>query len=116
MEPIPYFFGSIDRNAILVRPQKPFYDWLKAVYPTDKDHDPKDECNIYLIHEMGSNAEVLEWVKENFDHLFANELNDWYTDEDRWPADRTYAMFAAWFSVELHSMILDLEEDPITKE
>jgi len=116
MEPIPYFYEAIDRNAILLRPQKPFYDWLHTVYPKDKGRDPQDECNIYLIHEMGSNEVVIDWIKEHYDHLFANELNDWNTDEDRWPKDRTYAMFAAWFTVEVHSMVLDLEDDPVTKE
>ena len=38
------------------------------------------------------------------------------TDEDQWPADRDHALFATWFSVEVHSMVLDLEEGPVTKE
>jgi len=35
-EPIPYFYDSIDRNAIIVRPKEPFYDWLNSVFPEDK--------------------------------------------------------------------------------
>jgi len=35
MELIPYFFDTINRNAILVRPQKPFYGWINAVDPED---------------------------------------------------------------------------------
>jgi hypothetical protein len=115
MEPIPYFYESIDRNAILIRPKKPFFDWLCSIYPDDKVSE-KDECNIYLIHERGSNQEVLQWLKRNYDGIFTNELNDWYTNEDRWPKKRTYKMFSDWFAVEVHSMILDLEDDPVTKE
>lgn len=33
MEPIPYFYESIDRNAILVWPKQPFYDWLQVLFP-----------------------------------------------------------------------------------
>lgn len=28
IDPIRYYYDPIDRNAILVRPKKPFYDWL----------------------------------------------------------------------------------------
>lgn len=116
MEPIPYFFESIDRNAILVRPKQPFFDWVNSTF---EDMDPineKDECNIYLVHEKANNDEVLRWVRLHFDDIFMNELNDWCTDEDRWPQKRTYALFTQWFSVEVHSMVLDLEDDPVTKE
>ncbi|MBK6627085.1 MAG: hypothetical protein IPJ87_13325 [Flavobacteriales bacterium] len=116
MEPIPYFFESIDRNAILVRPKQPYYDWSRTAFADGKGASERDECNIYLIREMGSNADVERWVKKHFDELFVNELNDWCTDEERWPKDRTYKMFAAWFEVEVHSMVLDLEEGPVTKE
>ncbi|MBK7085144.1 MAG: hypothetical protein IPH53_10935, partial [Flavobacteriales bacterium] len=60
--------------------------------------------------------EVERWVRKHFDELFVNELNDWCTDEERWPPGRTYKMFADWFTVEVHSMVLDVEEGPITKE
>ncbi|HNU55944.1 MAG TPA: hypothetical protein PKN30_05075 [Flavobacteriales bacterium] len=116
MEPIPYFFESIDRNAILVRPKQPFFVWVNSTF---EDMDPineKDECNIYLVHEKANNDEVLRWVRLHFDDIFMNELNDWCADEDRWPQKRTYALFTRWFSVEVHSMVLDLEDEPVTKE
>lgn len=116
MEPIPYFYESIDRNAILVRPKQPYLEWASKVFGDGKAIGSKDDCNIYLIRERGSNQEVERWVKKHFDELFVNELNDWCTDEARWPADRTFKLFSAWFSVEVHSMVLDLEEDPVSKE
>jgi hypothetical protein len=115
IDPIPYFYEPIDRNAILVRPKKPFYEWLNSVYPEDKTHE-KDEHNIYLIREMDHIDEVKKWIQRNFDRLFVNELNDWNTNEDRWPKKRTYKMFSEWFDVEVHSMILDLEDDPVRKD
>jgi hypothetical protein len=116
MEPIPYFFESIDRNAILVRPKQPFYDWANAMFKDGKPINEKDECNIYLVHEKASNEEVMKWMRTHFDDIFVNELNDWCTDEGRWPQKRTYAVFTTWFDVEVHSMVLDLEDDPVTKE
>jgi hypothetical protein len=116
IDPIPYYYEPIDRNAILVRPKKPFYDWLNKVFNEERHISDKDENNIYLIREMGSNEDIKKWIKKNFDNLFANELNDWYTDESGWPTNRTYKMFRDWFDVEVHSMVLDLEEFPVTKD
>lgn len=115
MEPVPYYFESIDRNAIIVKPKKPFFEWLNSVFPEDNAYHDKDENSIYLIREMDSNEEIRNWLKKNFGKLFENELNDWYTDEDKWPQHRTYKMFSEWFDVEIHSMVLDLEDFPISK-
>jgi hypothetical protein len=116
MDPIPYYFDSINRNAILVRPKKPFYDWLNNLFKEHKPMASLEENNIYLIGEMDSNEHIKKWIKKNYDQLFVNELNGWYTDESGWPANRTYTMFCEWFDVEIHSMVLDLEEYPVTKE
>ena len=115
-EPIPYFYDSIDRNAIIVRPKEPFYDWLNSVFPEDKPTSSKDENNIYLVREMDNNEAVLKWVRKNYEKIFINELNDWYTDEEGWPDNRTYKMFVEWFDIEICSMILDLEDFPVTKD
>ena len=119
IEPIPYFYESIDRNAIVIRPKKPFFDWVNSVFPDDEpvnEKDGKDENNIYLVREMDSNEHILRWIQLNFEMIFVNELNDWYAKEAKWPERRTYKMFSEWFDVEICSMILDLEEFEVTKE
>jgi len=116
MTPIPEFYESIDRNAIIVRPKKPYFDWLNQVMPEEEPINQNDENNIYLVREMENNEEVLKWVKKHFELIFDNELNDWCTDEDKWPQTRTYKIFSEWFEIEIFSMVLDLEEDPIIKE
>lgn len=115
INPIPYFYESINRNAILIRPKEPFFNWLNALFKDDTPVLEKEENNIYLIREMDSNEHIDRWIKKNFDDLFVNELNDWYTDESGWPTNRTYKMFCEWFDVEINSMVLDLEEFPVTK-
>jgi hypothetical protein len=116
MEPIPYFYESMNRNAILVRPKKPFYDWVNTHFKDDNLTTPLEENTIYLIREMASNEEIRKWIKRNFDKVFVNELNNWYTDETGWPKNRNYKMFCDWFEFEVHSMILDLETLPLAKE
>ena len=57
IEPIPYFYESINRNAIVVKPQKPLFDWINLIYPKHLVSE-KEEGNIYLIREMGSNEAI----------------------------------------------------------
>jgi hypothetical protein len=73
IEPIPYFYESIDRNAIVVKPKKTFLDWINFVYP-ERPVSKIEECNIYLIREMDSNQAIEKWLKRNFDQIFQNEL------------------------------------------
>jgi hypothetical protein len=112
---IPYFYSSIDRNAILVKPKQPFLDWIQKIYP--KEPQPElEEHNIYLIREMDSIEATQKWLARHFDEIFVNELNDWHTDEKAWPDKRSFRVFGEWFEIEIHSMVLDLEETPVTKD
>ena len=52
-------------------------------------------------------------ISENYETLFKNELEGWYTDENSWPQKRDYKTFNEWFDVECHSVILDLVGDEI---
>lgn len=116
MFPIPYFYESLNRNAILVRPKQPFVDWLNETFHNEPSFPPPTEHNIYLVRDMINNEAVAAWVQQHWDDIFINELNDWHTDSARWPHERTYRMFREWFDIEIHSTVLDLEEFPITKE
>ncbi len=83
MSLIPEFYESIDRNAIIIRPKKPYFDWLNQVMPEEEPITENDENNIYLVREMESNEDVLKWVKKYFELIFINELNDLYTDKEK---------------------------------
>ncbi|MGN6603609.1 MAG: hypothetical protein ACTHK8_14240 [Ginsengibacter sp.] len=114
MEPIPYYYDSINRNAIIVKPKQPLLDWINSIYP----ESPIETLNVgtvYLVNS-GDNVEQVErWLQKNFDNIFQNELNGWNTDEENWPEKRTFKLFKEWFNYEIHDMILDMEEDEIIK-
>lgn len=114
MEPIPYFYDSVNRSAILVKPKKPWYDWINHIYE-DSPTAERKEGTIYLLGELDELDDIERWMRVNFDHIFQNELNDWHTAELDWPQNRTYKMFNEWFSYEIHCSILDLEDDEIRK-
>ena len=115
MEPIPYYYESINRNAIVINLKKPFFDWLYSVEP-DNAVQPEMEGTIYLIREKDSNEAIENWLKRNFDKIFQNELNDWYTNENLWPQKRTFKMFKEWFDYKISSMVLDMEESEVSKD
>jgi len=113
IEPTLYY-ESINRNAILIKAKKPFYDWINYVDPEFPVVD-NDEGTVYLVKEMQTTAKIESWLKRNFDQIFKNELNDYHTDENDWPQKRTYKIFKEWFSVEISSMIVDLTDKPVEK-
>jgi len=113
IEPTLYY-ESINRNAILVKAKKPFYDWINYVDP-DFPVVSNDEGTVYLVKEMQTKEKIENWLKRNFDQIFKNEMNDYHTDEKDWPQKRTYRVFKEWFSVEISSMIVDLNDQPIEK-
>jgi len=111
---ISYFYDIINRNAIVIKPKKPFLDWINKLDPLNPITD-LDEGTIYLIKEKDSNEEIEKWLKRNFEKIFQNELNDWHTYENDWPQKRTFKLFKEWFGYEIHSMVLDIEETHIEK-
>jgi hypothetical protein len=115
IEPIPYFYDSINRNAIVVKPKQALIDWVNSIYP-ESPIEAVNEATVYLIKEKDSNEAIEKWLQKNFDNIFQNELNNWHTDEKDWVQKRTYKLFKEWFDIEIHSMILDLEETAITKD
>lgn len=115
VEPIAYFYDTINRNAILVKAKKPFYDWINYVDPAFPVVD-NDEGTTYLIKEIDTREKIESWLKRNFDKIFVNELNNFHTDENDWPQKRTFKIFNEWFMVEISTLIVDLLQTPIVKE
>jgi len=115
MEPIPYYYDHVNRSAILVKARQPWYDWINNIYPDSPTTESSREPNVYLIKTKDNNQVLLNWIKIHFDEIFQNELNDWHIDENDWPQKRTFTMFKLWFEFEVCSMVLDIEDSPITK-
>ena len=45
--------------------------------------------------------------------VFERELFGWCTDESLWPKRRTFALFKAWFTAEMHSIVEDVSSTPL---
>ncbi len=116
MEPIPYYFDSINRSVLIIRRKKPFYDWLAVMDPNDRNLMEESEHDVYLLPDFDEVSQMEKWLKKNFDSLFCDQLNNWYTDENVWPQARNFKMFNEWFDYSLHTMIYDTQEGKIRKD
>jgi hypothetical protein len=111
--------STLNRSAIVVTPKQPIIDWLHSVDPTSHDLTLKElthESTIYLIPECDTPADVDKVLGEVCDAIFVEQLAGWYNDETTWPRDRGLETFRRWFSIEHHSMIVDLCDDPLILE
>ncbi len=114
MEPFSYYFESVKRTALIIKYKKPFYDWLTFMDPVDKNHHDTDH-DVYLLPDFEEVSQMEKWLNKNFDSIFCDQLNNWYTDETVWPQKRTFKIFKEWFDYSLHTMISDTQDGPIDK-
>lgn len=119
----PEDFKLINRASIVLIPKQPFLDWIRTVERSKSkddlwlnDLDIRKDRNVYLIDELESDKELEEYLKDNFEKFFLNELNDWYTDTELWPKDITFEMFREWLDIEFHSMVHDTLKTNLEKE
>ena len=72
------------------------------------------KSNGYLLSLKFENEEELnKWLELNYDILFEEELNGWYTDPALWPKGRSLHLFKKWCSFELHTMVFDTGGSPL---
>jgi hypothetical protein len=101
----------INRNAIILKPLKPFVDWVNKLYPEDDFQE--NRVSTYLVDEEIENLEV--WITKKFDKFFMFELEGWSTNKKVWPQKRTNKMFKEWFRVEVSMLVFDMEKSPVSK-
>ncbi len=110
----------INRAAVVLKYKKEAVKWINSADPIKNNkeltlEDVNDDRTIYLISdgEIDGSEDVEFWVNENYQALFESELESWYTDEKLWPKNRDLKLFKKWFSVELHTIIVDTVGEPI---
>ena len=106
----------INRGSVLVRPKQAYIDWAAQLDDTGVVPGAENERTVYLIPEYNDDFEAMEILAEGFDMIFQLELGGWHADEDKWPGNRTFAMFREWFSIEFNSVVEDLCKYELTDE
>jgi hypothetical protein len=110
--------GLINRGIVVVKPKKPFVDWVNRDSPTPlvSWDDLQQDCFTILVPELNSLENALDYVESLKPMLFELELEAWNRDPSTWPEERTSAQFDDWFTLEAHSMVWDIVATPIVKE
>jgi len=115
MEPIPVFFENVNRTALVIKPNKPYFDWLNSIENLPDDPDIYSDTDIYLLPDFDDLDQMQKWIKKNFDIIFCDQMNHWYTDESLWIQNRTFKLFTQWFDYSLHTMVWDTLDKPVSK-
>lgn len=108
----------LNRSAVVVRPKKPFLDWVRAVDCDDAPEVTTDDmrATIYLVPEYEAPDGAEKLLKRAYDEIFCRQLNGWYTDESLWPKDRSWRVFKQWFDIEHIHVIEGLVAAPLEGE
>lgn len=104
----------VNRSAVVLTAKQAFLGWINSCPDSDpplKLDDLNNEPTIYLIPEQEVNPDA--WLEENSSILFEEELGGWYTDETRWPKDRSYAEFRRFFDIRFSSLVVDTISEPL---
>ncbi|CAG0940623.1 hypothetical protein BROC_01106 [Candidatus Brocadiaceae bacterium] len=109
------YFENLKRIALVLKPRQPFHNWLLTVEPGEDFLDELKDGDVYLLSGYEEISQMQNWLKRNFDSIFTDQLNNWYTDEALWPQNRTMEMFNEWFEYSLCATILDTQKGRIEK-
>jgi hypothetical protein len=107
----------LNRSLVILRWEKPFLDWVAGLPGHHAaPADPADVPVGYLVppfeqYDDGRDVLPLVWPI-----LFERELDAWYTGEELWPPNRTYAMFRRWFRIETYPLVDNVCEGAIAED
>lgn len=99
------------RLAVILRARKPCLVWANGLLPglTQTLTQMRADAVVYLVPTVEFDpAEALVFVETHYARFFAQELALWTTDQSRWPAERTLALFQRWFEVEVIDRVIDV--------
>ena len=111
----------INRTAVVIKPRQPFLDWINNTPQLNLSspvtmEELLEDCDTILLPDTDSLEGAHELLEPLKPDLFAVQLDGWLRDPSPWPQDRSAAVFDQWFTLEVHSMVLDLVEGPILRE
>ena len=109
---------AINRSALVVRPKEPYIQWALSLDDSSAhlEADLREQFSVYLVARDPEEAEESAPIENYYSRIFELELEEWHLDMDDWPENRDLVTFHEWFSVEAHSLIVDLEDSDIDIE
>lgn len=109
----------LNRSALVIRYKQAFVDWINEVDDSgDGDvtlADVNEDTTLYLI-EIDEDSDFDQWLELNGELIFEELLNEWYTDPQGWPQDRSAAVLRRWCGFEFHSLVIDTGSAPLVDD
>ena len=89
------------RSVFVLRSREPFEDWARQVLGESAEWTlaPIERCHAVLTQELPTQASADSWLQQNYAEMFVRQLRPWTEDQTRWPVDRSFETFLAWFEV-----------------
>ncbi|MCF7521742.1 hypothetical protein L4G92_06745 [Neisseria sp. ZJ106] len=103
----------VDRSAVVLKPTARFLEWLKAADENMPDltlEQLRSNCSVFLVPESDTPEAVVAYFDERYRQIFEAELASWDIDQKDWPQDMGLNVFWDFFDIEVHDMVLDMEE------
>ena len=76
---------------------------FEAPVPTEND-----TSRVYLIPgDFVYHEEALEWLEDNCQNFFEEEIFTWFSEEEKYPKNISWAEFQKYFTYSIQSMVID---------
>lgn len=101
----------VDRIVAIIRPKQKMLEWLHdqpEVQANFSLQNLQTDCTALLIPPFESPRQAREYIKQTYQGIFEGELISWGLPKSSWPKDRSHELFETWFTVEFHSVVLDM--------
>jgi hypothetical protein len=102
----------INRGLLVVKAKEPFREWISSLPITHKItiKEISNDCTAYLIPQFEDDQQRDAILNEVYSDIFVEWLFNWCIDDNRWPLNRTLALFKTWFELEYHSIVKEMVE------
>ena len=103
----------VDRTAMVLKPTANFLAWLKQADENMPDltlEQIRSNCSVFLVPQFDEPEAVVSYFDERYQTIFEAEISGWDIPRSQWPADMSLKAFWEYFEVEIHDMVLDMEE------
>jgi len=108
----------LNRYVVTVSAREPFLLWLQSL-PESAGitlAQLDEDTSVYLLPDYEYDNERQLLLAQYFDLIFEDQLAAWWSEERDWPEKRDLVMFTRWFSVDFHSLAIDLVDDVLLDE
>ena len=102
----------VNRGFITVRPKEAFVEWANQQDDEFKI-DLSAEPSVYLIEEDFFDQDPI--IESKFKQIFLCELEAVSDNEEGFP-EINMSVFKEWFSLEVGSVVIDLEKEDLIRE